>query len=345
MTHKKLSFVCFSLLLSATIALPVATAARQPKIPTQPISAKSIGIVSCITSTVEKNADGTLKTCVLAENKAVSEANTVCAANGPIVLGPEGKLTKCTLAVDRSFPEPFGITCDDGKPIEFDSNGTLAKCTAAAQKNIPAMGVACAANAEVEFYPGGNIKQCVNALEKKVPAVAAKEIKITEFTCAANSINQFYPNQKLLQCTPIDTIYMIGKGTCLGGETVTLHPDGKVQQCTYTFPLYQNRSCKIENKVSFHSNGNFKECILPDDKPAGKALCKADAPVSYRPNGTIDSCTLAAAFEQAPGKLIPAGTVVKIDEKQAVTIAGEPVKAITPASNPAHSAKPAAPAK
>ena len=79
----------------------------------------------------------------------------------------------------------------------------------------------------------------------------------------------------------------------------------------------------MESRVSFHSNGSFKDCTLPDDKPVGKAICKADAPVSYRANGTVESCTLASTVEQAPGKGIPAGTVVKIDEKHAITIVGK----------------------
>ena len=76
----------------------------------------------------------------------------------------------------------------------------------------------------------------------------------------------------------------------------------------------------MESRVSFHSNGNFKDCTLPDDKAVGKALCKADLPVSYRENGTVASCTLASPVEQASGKNIPAGAVVKIDEKQIISI-------------------------
>lgn len=104
----------------------------------------------------------------------------------------------------------------------------------------------------------------------------------------------------------------------MGGEPVSLHPDGKVKECTYTFPLYQNRSCKVEARASFHTNGNFDTCTLPDDKPVGKAVCKADAPVSYYPNGHVASCTLAAPAEKATGVVIPAGAVVKFDAKQAI---------------------------
>jgi hypothetical protein len=112
---------------------------------------------------------------------------------------------------------------------------------------------------------------------------------------------------------------MRGKGTCMAGEPMTLQPDGKVQECTYTYPLYQNKSCKVESRVSFYANGSYKDCTLPEDKQIGKALCKADSPVSYRANGTVETCTLAAAAEIAPGKAIPAGTVVTIDEKNVIT--------------------------
>ena len=58
--------------------------------------------------------------------------------------------------------------------------------------------------------------------------------------------------------------------------------------------------------------------IVAVDDAVGKAVCKADAPVSYYPNGHVASCTLAAPAEKAPGTVIPAGTVVKFDAKQAL---------------------------
>ena len=122
----------------------------------------------------------------------------------------------------------------------------------------------------------------------------------------------------------------------MGGESVSLQEDGKVAGCTYTYPLYQNKSCSVEKKVSFHANGFFKDCTLPEDKTVGKAVCKADAPVSYRANGTIATCTLATPAEQAPGKVLPAGTIVNIDEKHGIT-----VKEAAPTAP----AKPAAPAQ
>lgn len=341
MTHKQLSITLLAFLMTATTSLPVVAAAKQVTPPVQSITTKTIGKVSCVVSTIEKNADGTLKTCTLGENKTVSGADVTCAANSPLTLNAEGNLAQCTLAVDRSYPEPTGVICDDGKTIDLYPNGSLAKCTAANEKKAPILGPggSCAINNTIELYPEGYVKQCVSTIEKKVPTAATKEVYVTEFSCAAKSVIALYPDGKVQQCTPTESIYMRGKGTCMPGESVTLQPDGKVQECTYTYPLYQNRSCKVESRVSFHSNGNFKDCTLPDDKHVGKAVCKADAPVSYRANGTVESCTLAAPAEQAPGKMVPAGTLVTIDEKHVIT-----VKQATPAQ-PAVPVQPATPVK
>ena len=320
MTHKQLSITLLAFLLSATASLSTAAAAKQDAPPAQSVTVKTIGKVSCVVSSIEKNADGTLKKCVLAENKTVPGADVTCAAHSSMTLNAEGNLEKCTLAFDRSYPDPVGLICDDGKPIELYPNGTLAKCTAANAGSVRVLdGGTCAINQPVELYPDGQVKQCIATGEKKVPAAPTKEVYVTEFTCTANSAISIYANGKVQQCTPIEPVYMRGKGTCMAGETVALQPDGKVQECTYTYPLYQNSSCKVESRVSFHSNGSYKDCTLPNDKQVGKALCKADAPISYRANGTVAACTLAAPLEQAPGKVLPVGAVVTIDEKHVVT--------------------------
>ena len=256
---------------------------------------------------------------------------------------PGGK--QCILAFDRSYPEPVGVVCDDGQPIGLYPNGTLAKCTIAADGFARVLGGTCAAHQPVEVYPDGQLKSCVANVEKKVAAAPTKEVYVTEFTCAAKQETAFFANGKVKQCTPTEPIYMRGKGTCMAGEPVALQEDGKVAQCTYTYPLYQNKSCKVEGKVSFHANGFFKDCTLPEDKTVGKAVCKADSPISYRPDGTVASCTLAAPAELAPGKTVPANTVVNIDEKQVITVkeAAPPVS-VKPAA-PVQPAVQPAPAK
>jgi len=322
-TRKQLFITFLAILTVASGSLPIAAAARKPvPPPAQIVTVKNIGKVACVASSIEMNQDGSLKKCVLAENKTVPGADLTCAAQSSMTLNAEGNLAQCTLAFDRSYPEPTGVICDDGKTIDLYPSGALAKCTAAIAKKAPVLGPGgtCAINTEIELYPEGYVKQCVSTVSKKVPTAGAKELPITEFSCAANNSIALYPDGKVKQCKPAESIFMIGKGTCLPGESVTLQPDGKVQECTYTYPLYQNRSCKVESRVSFHANGSFKDCTLPDDKPVGKAICKADAPVSYRANGTVESCTLASTVEQAPGKGIPAGTVVKIDEKHVITV-------------------------
>ena len=342
MTQKKLSITCLAFLLSATAVLPLASAAKDEIPPSQSLTVKTIGKVSCVASTIEKNADGTLKKCVLAENKTVPGADITCAAKGPMTLNADGSLQQCILAFDRSYPEPVGVVCDDGKTIGLYPNGTLAKCTIAADGFARVLGGTCAAHQQVEVYPDGQLKSCVPNVEKNVAAAPTKEVYVTEFTCSAKKEISFYANGKVQQCTPTETVYMRGKGTCMGGESVRLQEDGKVADCTYTYPLYQNKSCSVEKKVSFHANGFFKDCTLPEDKTVGKAVCKADAPISYRANGTVAACTLAAPAEQAPGKILPAGTIVNIDEKHVIT-----VKEAAPAApaKPAAPAQPATPAQ
>ena len=345
MTHKKVSLTCLALLLSATTALPMASAAKDDTPPAQSVTVKTIGKVSCVASTIERNADGSLKKCVLAENKTVPGADITCAAKGAMTLNEDGSVQQCILAFDRSYPEPVGVVCDDGQPIGLYPNGTLAKCTIAADGFARVLGGTCAAHQPVEVYPDGQLKSCVANVEKKVAAAPTKEVYVTEFTCAAKQETAFVANGKVKHCTPTEPIYMRGKGTCMAGEPIALQEDGKVAQCTYTYPLYQNKSCKVEGKVSFHANGFFKDCTLPEDKTVGKAVCKADSPISYRPDGTVASCTLAAPAELAPGKTVPANTVVNIDEKQVITVkeAAPPVS-VKPAA-PAQPAAQPAPAK
>lgn len=340
MTQKQLSLTLLAFLMSATTALPLVAAAKQETPPAQSITGKIVGKVSCQASSIEKNADGTLKKCVLAENKTIPIADLTCAANKPMTLDSEGNLVQCTLAFDRSYPDPVGIVCDDGKLIDVYPNGTLAKCTAVTSKTSPLVGGACAVNQPVEFYPDGQVKECISIAGRKVTETNTKEVYITEFTCAPNSAVAIHPNGKVQKCTPTDAVFMRGKGTCLANEPMLLQPDGKVQECTYTYPLYQNKSCKVESRVSFHSNGSFKDCTLPEDKPVGKAVCKADAAVSYRANGTVETCTLAAPVELAPGKTLPIGTVVTIDEKQVV--AEKQATPAAPVAPPATPEKPVA---
>jgi antitoxin component YwqK of YwqJK toxin-antitoxin module len=317
-TQKTISITLTALLISAALSLPVAAAPKKEAQPqSQKITVKTIGAISCETSSIEKNPDGSLKQCILTETKTIPVADVTCAP-GLIKLNAEGIVSQCVLAVDRSYPDPLGIICDDGKIIELHPNGTPAKCTLAVEKKAPLLGAVCAANNVVAFYADGQLKQCVSTVEKKVPFANTKEVYITEFTCAKNSVIGFYPDGKVQQCTPTEHIYMRGKGTILPGEPVSLYPDGKVEEGTYTTPVYQNRSCKIENRASFHPNGSFKSCILPDDKHVGKAICKADAPVTYYPNGHVASCTLAAPVEKVKGTVIPAGTEVKFDEKNVI---------------------------
>lgn len=315
MTQKSISITLTALLLSAALSLPVAAAPKkEAQPPSQKITVKTIGAVVCAVGSIEKNPDGSLKQCVLTENKTIPVADVTCAP-GLIKMNAEGIVNQCVLAVDRSYPDPLGIICDDGKIIELHPNGTPSKCTLAFEKKATLLGAVCAANNVVELYADGFLKQCVSTIEKKVPNANTKEVFVTEFTCAKDKVIGFFPDGKVQQCTPVDSIFMRGKGTAMGGEPVTLHPDGKIAECTYTFPLYQNRSCKVESRATFHTNGNFKSCTLPDDKHVGKAVCKADTPVTYHPNGHVASCTLSAPVEKVKGTVIPAGTVVNFDEK------------------------------
>ena len=316
MTHTKITVSLLALLLSATLSLPSAAAAKKDAPPSQKISVSTVGSVSCETSTIEKYADGSLKKCVLTENKTLPGADLTCAAGGPLLLDPKGLPTQCLLAVDRSYPDPMGVVCDDGKTIGLHPNGNPSKCTLAVEKKATLMGITCPVNSVAEFYPDGMLKSCPASVEKKVPFTQTKEVYVTEFVCAIGKPLSVYPDGKVQQCTPVDNVFMRGKGTCLAGEPVQLQPDGKVQECTYTYPLYQNSSCKVESRVSFHPNASFKDCTLPGERTVGKAVCKADAPVSYHPNGNIASCTLAAPLEKAKDNVLPAGTVVNFDDKQ-----------------------------
>ena len=187
MTHKKLFVTGLAIVLSATASFHPVEAAKQDTSPTQSVTVKSLGKISCVASSIEKNADGTLKSCILTENKTVPGADITCAANGPVTLHPNGNLQQCTLAFDRSYPDPFGVICDDGKPIELYPDGTLSKCTAANAGKVRVLGGgSCAINQPVEFYPDGQVKDCVSTVQKKVPAAATKEVYVTEFTCDAN---------------------------------------------------------------------------------------------------------------------------------------------------------------
>ena len=318
MTQRKFHITVLAFLMSAALALPTVSAAKNDAPPSQKVTVKTIGSVSCAANSVEKNEDGSLKKCVLTENKTIPVANITCQSGGPIVLDPQGIVTQCTLALDRSYPAPMSLVCAQGKTIMLHPNGTPSQCTLVAEKKAPLLGVVCAANTVAAFYADGALKQCVSTLEKKIPTAATKEVYVTEFTCEKNKPIGFYPDGNVSACTPADSIYMRGKGTAMAGEPVELYPDGKVKECSYTYPLYQNRSCKVEARASFHPNGNFDTCSLPDDKPVGKAVCKADASVSYYPDGNVASCTLAAPAEKSPGNVIPAGTVVKFDAKQAI---------------------------
>ena len=303
-----------ALTLSALFVFSITALAAPKDAPAaQKIDLPSLGSVSCIASSIEKNADGTLKKCVLTANKVVPGADVLCLANKPIVLNQEGKLAQCTLGLDRSFPDPVGITCDDGYPIEFHPDGTLAKCMPVTEKKSAVLGGNCAVGKTIEFYPDAQLKECVSLIEKAVPETTTKELYVSNFVCAKNNVIAFNEKGRVQKCVPTDSVYMRGKGTCLPGEVMELQADGKVKECTYTYPLYQNKSCKVEARVSFHPNGFFKDCTLPEDKQVGSATCKADAFVSYNPNGTVASCTLAAPAEKVPGTILPAGTKVEFD--------------------------------
>ena len=314
MTRKLVSITLLALLMSSVTVF----AAPKDAPAVQKIDGKALGSVSCVASSIEKNADGSLKKCVLAEPKTAPGANVTCAVNQPLSINPEGTLAQCTLAVARTYPDPLGLTCADGKIIGFYPDGSLAKCTTVTEKKATLLGVTCSISAPVELYPDGMLKQCITTVEKSIPASPTKEVHISEITCAKNNVISFDEKGRINKCVPTDSVYMRGKGTCLPGEPLSLQPDGKVQECTYTYPLYQNNSCKVESRVSFHENGNFKDCTLPSDRTIGTALCKGDAPISYRANGNVASCTLAAPFEKAPGNLIKAETVVEFDENHKV---------------------------
>lgn len=314
MTRKLASLTLLALSVFSISAL----AAPKDAPAAQKIDVKGLGSISCVASTIEKNADGSLKKCVLTENKTFPGADVTCSANKPMTLNAEGKLAQCTLAVDRSYPDPVGVICDDTYTIDLHPDGSLARCTVVAEKKSLLLGGNCAAGKPVAFYPDGQIRECVSTVEKAVPASPTKEVHISEFVCAKNNIIGFSQAGKVDKCVPTESVYMRGKGTCLPGEIMELQPDGKVKECTYTYPLYQNKSCKVEARVSFHPNGFFKDCTLPEDKQVGSATCKADAPVSYNANGTVASCTLAAPVQKSPGVSVTAGTVVEFDANQKI---------------------------
>lgn len=314
MTRKLVVFTLLALVMSSFTA---AAAPKNAQV-AQKVDGKALGSVSCVASSIEKYEDGALKKCTLTEAKTAPGANVTCAANQPISLHPGGTLAQCTLAVDRSYPDPLGLICDDGKTIAVYPDGSLAMCTTVAEKKATLLGVTCSITAPVELYPDGMLKQCVSTVEKALPASPTKEVHISEITCAKNNIIAFTEKGHVSKCVPTESVYMRGKGTCLPGEPISLQPDGKVQECTYTYPLYQNSSCKVESRVSFHENGNFKDCTLPVDRTVGTVLCKGDAPISYRANGNVASCTLAAPAEKAPGSSLPAGTVVQFDENHKI---------------------------
>ena len=314
MTRKLVSLTLLALLVSSFTAV----AAPKDAPAAQKVDGKSLGPISCVASSIEKYPDGTLKKCIITEAKTAPGANVTCSANQPLSLHPEGTLAQCILAVDRSYPDPLGVTCDDGKVIAFYPDGSLAKCTPAVEKKATLLGVTCAITAPMEVYPDGMLKQCFSTVEKVVPASPTKEVHVSEITCAKNNIIGFNEKGRVNKCVPTESVYMRGKGTCLPGEPISLQADGKVQECTYTYPLYQNRSCKVESRVSFHENGNFKDCTLPEDRTVGTVVCKGDAPISYRANGNVASCTLAAQAEKAPGNVIKAGTVVEFDEQHKI---------------------------
>ena len=153
MTQRKIQITVLAFLMSAALALPTASAAKNDAPPSQKVTVKTIGSVSCAANTIEKNADGSLKKCVLTENKTVPVADISCLSGGPIMLDEQGNVTQCTLAVDRNYPDPMGIVCDDGKTIALHPNGTPALCTLAVEKKAPLLGVTCAVNSVAEFYP------------------------------------------------------------------------------------------------------------------------------------------------------------------------------------------------
>jgi len=118
-THKKLFVTGLAIVLSAAASFHPVAAAKQEIPPAQSVTVKSMGKISCVASSIEKNADGTLKSCILTENKTVPGADITCAANGAAILHSNGNLQQCTLAFDRSYPDPFGVICDDGNPSGY----------------------------------------------------------------------------------------------------------------------------------------------------------------------------------------------------------------------------------
>ena len=312
MTRKLVSLTLSALFIFSVTAM---AAPKKDAPPAQKVDVKTIGSISCLASSIEKYEDGSLKKCVLTENKVIPGADVLCSGNKPIAVHPDGKLAMCILGLDRSYPDPIGISCDDTYPIEFYPDGSLASCTAVTAKKAPILGKGgtCAIGKPIAFYPDSQLKECVSTVEKEVPETTTKELYISNYVCAKNAVIAFNQKGRVTKCVPTDSVYMRGKGTCLPGEVMELQDDGKVKECTYTYPLYQNKSCKVEARVSFHPNGFFKDCTLPEEKHVGKAICKADAFVSYNPNGTVASCTLAAPAEKIPGTIIPAGTKVEFD--------------------------------
>lgn len=315
MTRKLVSFTLIGMLAFSVTAM----AASKDAPAAQKVDGKASGALSCVASSIEKYEDGSLKKCVLAEKKVIPGADVLCLDKKPITLYPDGKVAQCTLGFDRSYPDPIGITCDDNYPIEFHPDGSLAMCTAATPRKALVLGGGnCAVGKPVSFFPDGQMKECVTTVEKAVPETTTKELYVSNFVCAKDNVIAFNEKGRVVKCVPTEQIYMRGKGTCMPGELAEFQDDGKVKECTYTYPLYQNKSCKVEARVSFHPNGFFKDCTLPEDKPVGTATCKGDAPVSYNPNGTVASCTLAAPVEKAPKVVVPAGTVVKFDAQQKI---------------------------
>lgn len=187
-------------------------------------------------------------------------------------------------------------------------------------RNFAIPEVSCLANQPIETYPDGKLKQCTLAAEKSIAGSQQGTFSVSQFVCAKGSPLGVYPDGKVSFCTPIDHVFMRGKGTCHPGQRISLQPDGKVQECTYTYPLYQNNSCKPGEKVSFHTNGNFSDCILPAERVVANAVCKADSPVSYYPDGSISKCTLAQPVVVSSDVTFPADSTISFDERQKIMI-------------------------
>ena len=61
MTQRKIQITVLAFLMSAALTLPTASAAKNDAPPSQKVTVKTIGSVSCAANTIEKNADGSLK--------------------------------------------------------------------------------------------------------------------------------------------------------------------------------------------------------------------------------------------------------------------------------------------